>query len=48
MMALKTILTDLGIKYELPTQRITTSNPNSNPFDTTITAKPQNFLEQEM
>lgn len=48
MLALKTILTDLGIKYELPAQRITSHNNNSNPFDTTIPAKPQNFLEQEM
>lgn len=47
MLALKTILTDLGIKYELPAQRITSSN-TTNPFDATIqTNRPQNFSEQE-
>jgi small-conductance mechanosensitive channel len=44
MLALKTILTELGIKYELPAQRIT-SNTDSNPFDTAVPARPQNFSQ---
>lgn len=49
MLALKSILTELGIKYELPAQRITSGNSN-NPFEQSIqasSAKPQNFQEQE-
>ncbi|KAI9476278.1 MAG: Mechanosensitive ion channel-domain-containing protein [Benjaminiella poitrasii] len=39
MLALKAILTDLDIKYELPAQRITSAS-DRNPFDPT---KPQSF-----
>jgi small-conductance mechanosensitive channel len=47
MLALKSILTELGIKYELPAQRITSNNTN-NPYEQGIQAnKPQNFQEQE-
>lgn len=45
MLALKTILTDLGIKYELPAQRITSNNTN-NPFESSQ-LRTQNFNEQE-
>ncbi|CAO0793554.1 unnamed protein product [Mucor circinelloides] len=45
MLALKAILTDLDIKYELPAQRITSSSPNdNNPFNNTI--RPQNFSDR--
>ncbi|KAI7903201.1 Mechanosensitive ion channel-domain-containing protein [Cokeromyces recurvatus] len=42
MMALKAILTDLDIKYELPAQRITSSS-DRNLFD--ISTKPQSFTQ---
>ncbi|CEG76756.1 hypothetical protein RMATCC62417_11613 [Rhizopus microsporus] len=45
MLALKSILTELDIKYELPAQRITSTNQN--PFDMSQSLKPQNFGEQE-
>lgn len=46
MLALKAILTDLDIKYELPAQRITSSNPNEgNPFNNTI--RSQNFSDRQ-
>ncbi|CEG65196.1 hypothetical protein RMATCC62417_02028 [Rhizopus microsporus] len=45
MLALKSILTELDIKYELPAQRITSTNQN--PFDMSQPPKPQNFGEQE-
>ncbi|KAI8968319.1 Mechanosensitive ion channel-domain-containing protein [Mycotypha africana] len=45
MLALKAILTDLGIQYELPAQRITsTSSLDNHPF---TTVKPQNFAQQQ-
>lgn len=45
MLALKSILTELNIRYELPAQRITSTSQN--PFDISQTLKPQNFNKQE-
>ncbi|KAI8636994.1 Mechanosensitive ion channel-domain-containing protein [Parasitella parasitica] len=46
MLALKAILTDLNIKYELPAQRITSGHPNdNNPFNNAI--RPQNFSDRQ-
>ncbi|KAG0749985.1 hypothetical protein G6F57_004550 [Rhizopus arrhizus] len=45
MLALKSILTELNIRYELPAQRITSTSRNS--FDISQTLKPQNFNKQE-
>lgn len=45
LLALKSILTELDIKYELPAQRIT-SNINNNPFEV-IQPRTQNLNEQE-
>lgn len=49
MMALKTILTELDIKYELPAQRIT-SNTRGNPFESlqSTTPVPQSFSTEEV
>ncbi|GAA5813923.1 hypothetical protein MFLAVUS_007412 [Mucor flavus] len=44
MLALKSILTELDIKYELPAQRITSNTQN--PFEMQ-TSRPQNFNQEE-
>jgi small-conductance mechanosensitive channel len=46
MLALKSILTELNIRYELPAQRITSNTQN--PYEAIQHSKPQNFGESEL